>query len=64
MRNGFAHGTLTGALPEVVADLKKYNLYLPINLRRALAIEPTNIEQHYGERGYAFLAPLVDAGIV
>ncbi len=58
MRNGFAHGTLTGALPDVVEQLKKYNLYLPINARRALAIEPTNIEQHYGEPGYAFLAPI------
>ncbi len=66
MRNGFAHGTLTGALPEVVAGLKKYNLYLPINLRRALAIEPANIEQHYGKPGYAFLAPvktLLDQGV-
>lgn len=66
MRNGFAHGTLTGALPDVVADLVKYNLYLPINLRRALAIEPTNIEQHYGEPGYAFLGPvktLIDQGV-
>ena len=66
MRNGFAHGTLTGALPDVVAELKKYNLYLPINVRRALAIEPTNIEQHYGEPGYAFLAPirtLLDQGV-
>lgn len=58
MRNGFAHGTLTGALPDVVANLVKYNLYLPINVRRSLAIEPTNIEQHYGEPGYAFLAPV------
>ncbi len=66
MRNGFAHGTLTGALPEVVANLKKYNLYLPINVRRALAIEPANIEAHYGEPGYAFLAPvktLLDQGV-
>ena len=66
MRNGFAHGTLTGALPEVVAGLVKYNLYLPINVRRALAIEPTNIMAHYGEPGWAFLAPvktLLDAGV-
>lgn len=66
MRNGFAHGTMTGALPDVVADLKKYNLYLPINLRRALAIEPASIDQHYGEPGYAFLAPvktLLDQGV-
>lgn len=66
MRNGFAHGTMTGAVPDVVADLKKYNLYLPINARRALAIEPDNIDQHYGEPGYAFLAPiktLLDQGV-
>lgn len=66
MRNGFAHGTLTGALPDVIEDLVKYNLYLPINARRSLAIEPTNIEEHYGEPGYAFLAPirtLLDAGV-
>ncbi|MDX1500571.1 MAG: amidohydrolase family protein [Woeseiaceae bacterium] len=66
MRNGFAHGTLTGALPDVSAELVKYNLYLPVNVRRALAIEPTNIEQHYGEPGYAFLAPvrtLLDQGV-
>jgi hypothetical protein len=30
MRNGFAHGTLTGALPDVSAQLVKYNLYLPV----------------------------------
>ncbi len=66
MRNGFAHGTLTGALPDVVAQMKKYNLYLPINLRRALAIEPTNIEQHYDESGWAFLGPvrtLIEQGV-
>ncbi len=66
MRNGFAHGTMTGALPEIVADLKKYNLYVPINLRRALAIEPANIDQHYGEPGYAFLGPvktLIEQGV-
>jgi hypothetical protein len=66
MRNGFAHGTLTGAVPDVVADLVKYNLYLPINARRSLAIEPANIEQHYGEPGWAFLAPirtLLDQGV-
>jgi predicted amidohydrolase YtcJ len=66
MRNGFAHGTLTGALPDVSEQLVKYNLYLPVNVRRSLAIEPTNIEQHYGEPGYAFLAPvktLIDQGV-
>jgi predicted amidohydrolase YtcJ len=65
-RHGFAHGTLTGAVPDVVAGLKKYNIYLPINARRALEIEPDNIRQNYGEPGWAFLAPvrtLLDQGI-
>jgi hypothetical protein len=66
MRNGFAHGTMTGALPDVVEDLVKYNLYLPINARRSLDIEPDNIRQHYGEPGWAFLSPiktLLDQGV-
>ena len=66
MRNGFAHGTLTGAVPDVVASMLKYNLYLPINVRRSLAIEPDNIREHYGEPGWAFLAPvrtLLDQGV-
>ncbi|MDH3545834.1 MAG: amidohydrolase family protein [Gammaproteobacteria bacterium] len=66
MRNGFAHGTLTGAVPDVVESLIKYNLYLPINVRRSLDIEPDNIRQNYGEPGWAFLAPvrtLLDQGV-
>lgn len=65
-RHGFAHGTMTGAVPDVVAAWKKYNIYVPINLRRALAIEPDNIRQNYGEPGWAFLAPvktLLDQGV-
>jgi len=65
-RHGFAHGTLTGAVPDVMASFVKYNLYLPINLRRALEIEPDNIRQNYGEPGWAFLGPvktLIDAGV-
>jgi hypothetical protein len=65
-RHGFAHGTLTGAVPEVVAGLVKYNIYIPINLRRALAIEPDNIRQNYGEPGWKFLGPvktLLDMGV-
>jgi hypothetical protein len=64
-RHGFAHGTLTGAVPDVVESMLKYNLYLPINVRRSLAIEPQNIQQNYGEAGWKFLAPiktLIDAG--
>ena len=57
-RHGFAHGTLTGAVPDVVEGWKKYNIYVPINLRRALAIEPDNIRQNYGEPGWKFLAPI------
>ncbi|NNE37255.1 MAG: hypothetical protein HKN08_03035, partial [Gammaproteobacteria bacterium] len=63
-RHGFAHGTLTGAVPDVVESMVKYNLYLPINVRRSLAIEPQNIMQNYGEPGWKFLAPiktLIDA---
>jgi hypothetical protein len=65
-RHGFAHGTMTGAVPDVVASWKKYNIYVPINLRRALAIEPDNVRQNYGEPGWKFLAPiktLLDAGV-
>jgi hypothetical protein len=65
-RHGFAHGTLTGAVPDVVAGLVKYNVHVPINLRRALAIEPDNIRQNYGEPGWKFLGPvktLLDMGV-
>ncbi|MGY8814267.1 MAG: amidohydrolase family protein [Gammaproteobacteria bacterium] len=65
-RHGFAHGTLTGAVPDVVAGLLKYNIYIPINLRRALAIEPDNIRQNYGEPGWKFMGPvktLLDIGV-
>jgi predicted amidohydrolase YtcJ len=65
-RHGFAHGTMTGAVPDVVEGLVKYNIYIPINLRRALAIEPDNIRQNYGEPGWKFLGPvktLLNAGV-
>ena len=65
-RHGFAHGTMTGAVPDVVAGWKKYNIYVPVNLRRALAIGPDNIRQNYGEPGWKFLGPiktLLDAGV-
>ena len=66
-RHGFAHGTMTGAVPDVVAGWKKYNIYVPINLRRALAIEPDNIRQNYGEPGWKFMGPvktLLDQGVM
>jgi predicted amidohydrolase YtcJ len=65
-RHGFAHGTLTGAVPDVVDSMLKYNLYVPINLRRALAIEPDNIRANYGEPGWKFMGPvktLLDKGV-
>ena len=65
-RHGFAHGTLTGAVPEVVQGLVKYNIHIPINLRRAMAIEPDNIRQNYGEPGWKFMGPvktLLDMGV-
>jgi Amidohydrolase family len=66
-RHGFAHGTMTGAVPDVVEGWKKYNIYVPINLRRALAVEPDNIRQNYGEPGWKFLGPvktLLDQGVM
>jgi len=65
-RHGFAHGTMTGAVPDVVAAMVKYNLYLPINLRRALDIEPDNCRQNYVEDCFNFIGPvktLLDAGV-
>jgi hypothetical protein len=65
-RHGFAHGTLTGAVPEVVAGMVKYNIHLPINLRRALSIEPDNCRQNYVEACFKFIGPvktLLDQGV-
>ncbi|MGY8813154.1 MAG: amidohydrolase family protein, partial [Gammaproteobacteria bacterium] len=55
-----------GFEPDVVADMKKYNLHVPINVRRSLDISPKLISQRYGEPGMAFLAPvktLIDMGV-
>ena len=57
-RHGFAHGTMTGAVPDVVEGMVKYNLFRPINLRRALAIEPDNCRQNYIESCFKFLGPV------
>jgi predicted amidohydrolase YtcJ len=65
-RHGFAHGTLTGAVPDVVAGMVKYNIYLPIHLTRAMRIEPDNCRQNYVEACFKFLGPvktLLDAGV-
>ena len=66
-RHGFAHGTMFGAVPDVVEGMVKYNLYRPINLRRALAIEPDNCRQNYVETCFEFLGPiktLLDQGVM
>ena len=65
-RHGFAHGTMTGAVPDVVEGIVKYNLYIPINLRRALTIEPDNCRQNYVEACFKFIGPvktLLDQGV-
>lgn len=65
-RHGFAHGTMFGAVPDVIEGMVKYNLYRPINLRRALAIEPDNCRQNYVEACIEFLGPvktLLDLGV-
>jgi predicted amidohydrolase YtcJ len=44
----------------------KYNIFLPINLRRALAIEPDNCRQNYVEACFKAIGPvktLLDRGV-
>ena len=65
-RHGFAHGMMVGYEPDVIEDLKKYNLYVPLNVRRGLDISPALIDERYGEPGYAFLLPvrtLIEKGV-
>jgi predicted amidohydrolase YtcJ len=65
-RHGFAHGTLTGAVPDVVEGMVKYNLYIPIDLERALNEEPPNCQKNYVEACWDFIGPvktLLDAGV-
>jgi hypothetical protein len=65
-RHGFAHGTMTGAVQDVVEAAVKYNLYIPIALGRSLEIEPDNCRQNYVEACFDFLGPikkLLDAGV-
>ena len=65
-RHGFAHGTMVGAVPEVVESVLKYNLYVPIDAARSLSIEPDNCRQNYVEACINFLAPiktLLDKGV-
>jgi predicted amidohydrolase YtcJ len=65
-RHGFAHGNMVGAEPDVIEALKKYNLFVPLNVRRALDVSPKLISQRYGEPGFAFLTPvktLIEQGV-
>lgn len=66
IRHFFGHGDMLGAVPDVVESMKKYNLYMPINLRATLQREPPTIRQYYGEPGWEFMGPvktLLDAGV-
>jgi hypothetical protein len=66
MRILMAHGTMVGKEPDVVAGLKRYNIIIPMQIRRALTYEPNVIDTFYGPEGYEFLAPmksLIDAGV-
>ncbi len=65
-RYGFAHGTMIGPVPDVVESMKKYNLYIPIDAARSLAIETDNCRQNYVEDCFNFLAPvktMLDLGV-
>jgi hypothetical protein len=66
MRILMAHGTMVGKEPDVIAGLKRYNIIMPMQIRRALTAEPNIIDTFYGPEGYEFLAPmrsLIDAGV-
>jgi predicted amidohydrolase YtcJ len=66
MRLGLAHGTMVGTVPDVVAGLLKYNIFVPIQITRALRNEPQIIDYYYGPEGYEFMAPvksLLEAGV-
>jgi predicted amidohydrolase YtcJ len=65
-RHGFAHGNMVGTQPDVIENLKKYNLFVPLNVRRSLDISPELIMQRYGEAGMKFLVPvrsLIEQGV-
>ncbi len=65
-RHGFAHGTMVGAVDDVMEAALKYNLFIPIALGRSLEIEPDNCRQNYVEACFNFLGPirtLIDNGV-
>lgn len=67
---GLAHGTMAGK-PSVVEDdlfeqAKDLNIFVPINVGRALRDEPATVIDRYGEEALEFLAPvksLLDADV-
>ena len=66
MRLGMAHGTVAGKVPEVIDRMKHYNIYVPINVKRALEDEPEGLIKNYGPGALRFLAPvksLLQAGV-
>lgn len=58
MRAGGAHGTMIGKVPEVMQLMSEYNIFVPINVARALEDEPSAILDRYGEEALQFLAPV------
>jgi hypothetical protein len=65
-RHGFAHGTMIGAVPDMMEQAIHYNLFIPIALGRSLEIEPDNCRQNYVEDCFNFLGPiktLLDNGV-
>ena len=57
-RHGFAHGTMIGAVPDMMEQAVHYNLFIPIALGRSLEIEPDNCRQNYVEACFDFLGPI------
>lgn len=64
LRIGFAHGGAVGKLPDVIALMKRYNLYIPIQ-PNDVAASLVQVKR-YGPEGLQFLAPtktLLEAGV-
>jgi predicted amidohydrolase YtcJ len=64
LRIGFAHGGAVGKIPDVVATMKKYGFYIPIQ-PNDVAASLTQVKR-YGPEGLQFLAPtktLLEAGV-
>lgn len=64
LRIGFAHGGAIGKIPDVIAMMKRYNLYVPIQPNDVA--NSLNQVRRYGPEGLQFLAPtktLLEAGV-